>query len=111
MANAVIVQAVRTAVGRKNGKLASVRPDDLLADTLKVLVERAGIEATEIEDVIIGWGDPVGEQGMNIARNAAYLAAAQERPVGMQHLLEATRLEYTKLGQPLTTTEIRGWLT
>ncbi|MGK4004460.1 ATP-binding protein [Sorangium sp. So ce1036] len=46
----------------------------------------------------------------NIARNAAYLAAAQDRPVGMQHLLEATRLEYTKLGQPLTPTELRGWL-
>ncbi|MEZ4295086.1 MAG: ATP-binding protein [Polyangiaceae bacterium] len=46
----------------------------------------------------------------NIARNAAYLAAAEDRPLGMHHLLDAARLEYTKLGQPLTPPEIRGWL-
>ncbi|HET8530381.1 MAG TPA: steroid 3-ketoacyl-CoA thiolase, partial [Methylomirabilota bacterium] len=44
MHNAVIVGAVRTAVGRKNGKLAGVRPDDLLADTLKALVARTKID-------------------------------------------------------------------
>src|SRR5262249_1730083 len=74
MANAVIVGAVRTAVGRKNGKLAHVRPDDLLADTLKALVGRVGIDPSEVEDVIIGCVDQVGEQGMNIARNAALIA-------------------------------------
>jgi len=74
MPNAVIVGAVRTAVGRKNGRLAGVRPDDLLADTLKALVERTGIDPTEIEDVVIGCVDQVGEQGMNIARNAALIA-------------------------------------
>jgi acetyl-CoA acetyltransferase family protein len=74
MVNAVIVGAVRTAVGKKNGKLAAVRPDDLLADTLRALVERAGIDADEIEDVVVGCVDQVGEQGMNIARNAALIA-------------------------------------
>jgi acetyl-CoA acyltransferase len=74
MANAVIVGAARTAVGKKSGKLAGVRPDDLLASTLKTLVERVKIDPAEIEDVIVGCVDQVGEQGMNIARNAALIA-------------------------------------
>jgi acetyl-CoA acetyltransferase family protein len=65
---------VRTAVGKKNGKLAAVRPDDLLADTLRALVERTGIDPNRIEDVVVGCVDQVGEQGMNIARNAALIA-------------------------------------
>ena len=48
MGNAVIVGAARTAVGRKNGKLAGVRPDDLLAHTLKSLTGRVGIDPSEI---------------------------------------------------------------
>ena len=74
MQNAVIVGAVRTAVGRKGGALAGARPDDLLADTLTALVERVAIDPTEIEDVVIGCVDQLGEQGMNIARNAALIA-------------------------------------
>jgi acetyl-CoA acyltransferase len=74
MTSAVIVGAVRTAVGKKNGKLSPVRPDDLLADTLKALVDRVGIDPTEVEDVVIGCVDQLGEQGMNIARNAALIA-------------------------------------
>ena len=74
MHNAVIVGAVRTAVGRKNGKLAGVRPDDLLADTLKALVARTKMDPSEVEDVVMGCVDQVGEQGFNIARNAALIA-------------------------------------
>src|SRR5262245_23859758 len=74
MANAVIVGAVRTAVGKKNGKLAGVRPDDLLADPLKALIGRVEIDPSEVEDVIVGCVDQVGEQGLNIARNAALIA-------------------------------------
>ena len=74
MHNAVIVGAVRTAVGRKNGKLAGVRPDDLLADTLRALVARTKIDPSEVEDVVMGCVDQVGEQGFNIARNAALIA-------------------------------------
>ena len=74
MNNAVIVGAARTAVGRRNGKLATVRPDDLLADTLKALVERTKIDPAEIEDVVVGCVDQLGEQGFNIARNAALIA-------------------------------------
>jgi hypothetical protein len=46
----------------------------------------------------------------NIARNAAYLAADEDRPLGMDHLLDAVRREYAKLGQALTASEIRGWI-
>jgi acetyl-CoA acyltransferase len=74
MQNAVIVGAVRTAVGKNRGKLAAVRPDDLLADTLKALVERVKIDPAEVEDVVMGCVDQVGEQGFNIARNAALIA-------------------------------------
>jgi acetyl-CoA acyltransferase len=74
MRNAVIVGAARTAVGKNKGKLAGVRPDDLLAHTLKSLTERVGIDPGEVEDVVVGCVDQVGEQGMNIARNAALIA-------------------------------------
>jgi len=74
MRDAVIVGAVRTAVGKKNGKLSPVRPDDLAAHVLKELVARVGVDPTEVEDVILGCVDQLGEQGMNIARNAALIA-------------------------------------
>ena len=73
MNNAVIVGAARTAVGKRNGKLSTVRPDDLLAETLKALVARTGIDPAEVEDVVIGCVDQLGEQGLNIARNAALI--------------------------------------
>jgi acetyl-CoA acyltransferase len=74
MREAVIVGAVRSAVGRKNGKLSGARPDDLAAHVLKALVARAKIDPTEVEDVILGCVDQLGEQGFNIARNAALIA-------------------------------------
>jgi acetyl-CoA acyltransferase len=74
MRNAVIVGAVRTAAGKRNGKLSPIRPDDLTALVLGELVRRVGIEAAQVEDVILGCVDQLGEQGMNIARNAALIA-------------------------------------
>lgn len=74
MHNAVIVGAVRTAVGKRNGRLSGVRPDDLLAITLRELVARVHVDPNEVEDVIVGCVDQVGEQGFNIARNAALIA-------------------------------------
>jgi len=74
MRDAVIVGAVRTAVGRKNGKLSPIRPDDLAATVLKDLVARVGVDPAEVEDVILGCVDQLGEQGFNIARNAALIA-------------------------------------
>src|SRR5262245_43361720 len=74
MADAVIVEAVRSPVGKKNGKLAVVRPDDLAAHVIRALVDRAGVDPGAVEDVIFGCVDQLGEQGFNIARNAALIA-------------------------------------
>src|SRR5216117_122086 len=74
MRDAVIVGAVRCAVGKRNGRLSPVRPDDLAAHVLRELVARVAIDASEVEDVILGCVDQVGEQGFNIARNAALIA-------------------------------------
>ncbi len=74
MRDAVIVGAVRTAVGRKGGKLSGIRPDDLAALVLKDLIARLKVDPAEIEDVILGCVDQLGEQGFNIARNAALIA-------------------------------------
>ncbi len=72
--DAVIVDAVRTPVGRRDGKLAGWRPDDLLAFTLRALVERVGLDAAKIDDVIVGCVDQAGEQSLNIGRRATLIA-------------------------------------
>ena len=74
MGDAVIVGAVRTAVGRKGGKLSTIRPDDLAAHVLTQLIDRVKVDPAEVEDVILGCVDQLGEQGFNIARNAALIA-------------------------------------
>jgi len=74
MVEAVIVEAVRTAIGRRGGKLSPVRPDDLMALALREVVRRAGISADRIDDVIVGCVTQTGEQGMNLARAAALIA-------------------------------------
>jgi acetyl-CoA acyltransferase len=66
----VIVEAVRTPIGRRNGSLKDMRPDELMALTLSELVRRAGIESGLVDDVILGCVAQVGEQGANIARLA-----------------------------------------
>ena len=74
MREAVIVEAVRTPMGKRNGKLKDWHPVDLLAHVLKAAVERSGIDPSEVEDVISGCVSQVGEQSINIARNG-WLAA------------------------------------
>jgi acetyl-CoA acetyltransferase family protein len=74
MAEAFIVGAVRTAVGKNRGRLAPVRPDDLAARVLEELIARTTVDPREVEDVILGCVDQLGEQGMNIARTAALIA-------------------------------------
>lgn len=73
---AVIVSAVRTAVGRGNkGGFAQTRPEDLAAAALREAVRRVpGVKPADVEDVILGCAMPEGEQGMNVARLAALLA-------------------------------------
>jgi acetyl-CoA acetyltransferase family protein len=74
MPEAVIVEAVRTAIGRRGGTLSPVRPDDLMALTLQEVVRRAGIDAGRVDDVIVGCVTQTGEQGMNLARAAVLIA-------------------------------------
>jgi acetyl-CoA acyltransferase len=74
--NAVIVSAVRTPVGKApRGALSSTRPDDLLALAMRAAIERVpGLAAEEIDDIYIGCAMPEAEQGMNVARVAAFRA-------------------------------------
>src|SRR5215472_8925723 len=76
MSDAVIVSAVRTAVGRSpNGALRGTRPDDLAATVIAEALRRApGIESAEVDDVIIGCAMPEAEQGLNVARIASLRA-------------------------------------
>ncbi len=69
-----IVDAVRTPIGRYGGALASVRPDDLAAVVIRSIVDRTGIDAGLVEDVILGCANQAGEDNRNVARMAALLA-------------------------------------
>jgi acetyl-CoA acyltransferase len=70
MREVVIVEAVRTPIGRRNGKLKDIHPIVLGSLVLKELVRRAGIEAEQVEDVVFGCVSQAGEQSLNIARSA-----------------------------------------
>jgi acetyl-CoA acetyltransferase family protein len=74
MPTAVIVDAVRTPIGKRNGVLRDWHPVDLAAETLRALVERNDLDPALIEDVVMGCTMTVGEQAMNIGRNAALAA-------------------------------------
>src|SRR2546428_1065059 len=67
---AVIVEAVRTPIGKRNGSLKEIHPVDLLAEALKEVVSRAGVDPGLAEDNITGCVSQVGEQSLNIGRNA-----------------------------------------
>src|ERR671921_1861122 len=83
MRDAVIVEAVRTPVGKRNGGLSGVHPVDLSAHVLTSLAERAGIDPAEIEDVIWGCVSQVGEQTFDIARTSALAAGWPESVTGV----------------------------
>ncbi|TLZ73320.1 MAG: thiolase family protein [Methanobacteriota archaeon] len=74
MPEAVIVEAVRTPVGRHNGALRDVRPDDLAALVVSEVVRRAGIQGGLVEEVYLGCANQAGEDNRNVARMAALLA-------------------------------------
>jgi len=78
MRDAVIVDAVRTPVGRRNGAYKDTHPVDLSAHILNALVERTGIDPTIVEDVIWGVVGQVGEQALNVGRNAVLAAGWPE---------------------------------
>jgi acetyl-CoA acetyltransferase family protein len=74
MPRALIVEAVRTARGKKKGALAGTHPMDLAAHVLKAAVRRTGLEPAFLDDVVMGCVTQVGEQGLNIARGAVLAA-------------------------------------
>ena len=79
---AVIVEALRTPIGRRGGQLKDWHPIDLLAQVLASLVKRTGLEPSLIDDVIVGCVSQVGEQSQNIARNAVLAAGFPESVPG-----------------------------
>ncbi len=74
MAEAWIIDAVRTPMGRYGGALAGVRPDDLGAVVLRAVLERSGVPAADVEDVYLGCANQAGEDSRNVARMSALLA-------------------------------------
>ena len=83
MAEAVILSAVRTPIGRYGGALSDVRPDDLAALVIKEAVERAGVPSAEIEDVYFGAANQAGEDNRDVARMAALLAGLPQSVAGV----------------------------
>ena len=83
MTRAVVLSAVRTPVGRYGGGLAGVRPDDLAAVAVAAAVDRAGVPATEIEDVWLGCANQAGEDNRNVARFASLLAGLPDSVAGV----------------------------
>ena len=80
--DAVIVEAVRTPVGRYAGALKSVRPDDLAGLVVGEVVRRAGVEPTLVEDVVLGCTNQAGEDNRDVARMAVLLAGLNESIAG-----------------------------
>ncbi len=82
MRDAVIVEAVRTPVGKRNGGLAGVHPADLSAHVLQSLVSRAGVDPVNVDDVVWGCVSQIGEQTCDIARTAVLAAGWPESVPG-----------------------------
>jgi acetyl-CoA acyltransferase len=78
----VIIDAVRTPLGKRNGQLRDWHPVDLAAETLKALVDRNGIDPEVVDDVVMGCVMQVGEQAINVARNAVLAAGWPETVPG-----------------------------
>src|SRR5215218_2749628 len=74
MTDALIIDAVRTPIGRYAGALSSVRPDDLAATVIRSLVERTGVDPSLVDDVVFGCANQAGEDNRNVGRMAALLA-------------------------------------
>lgn len=83
MAEAYIVGAVRTPVGKRNGGLSTIHPTDLAAHTLTALIERTGVDPAAVDDVIMGCVSQIGPQSLDIARNAWLSAGLPESVPGV----------------------------
>ncbi len=82
MSDALIVDAVRSPIGRRNGTLASIRSDELAGQVLNALVQRHDVDPAEVEDVQFGCVTQVGEQGWNIGRMVPMVAGWPETVCG-----------------------------
>jgi acetyl-CoA acyltransferase len=82
MADALIVDAVRSPIGRRDGALSTIRGDELAGQILNGLVERNGVDPAEVEDVQMGCVTQIGEQGWNIGRMAPLVAGWPETVCG-----------------------------
>ena len=82
MPDALIVDAIRSPIGKRNGTLATVRADELAGQVLNALVERNDLDPAEVEDVQMGCVSQVGEQGWNIGRMAPLVAGWPESVAG-----------------------------
>jgi 3-oxoadipyl-CoA thiolase len=78
-----VISAVRTPVGRYGGALSGIRPDDLAATAIAAAVERAEVDAAEIDDVWLGCANQAGEDNRNVARMAALLAGLPQSVPGV----------------------------
>ncbi len=83
MGEAYIVAALRTAGGRRGGRLSGWHPADLAAQVLNGLVDRVGADPAIVDDVIMGCVGQAGEQAMNIARNAILASRLPESVPGV----------------------------
>ena len=83
MPAAFLVGGARTPVGRYGGALSSVRPDDLAALCIKSVVEEAGIDPADVDEVILGNANGAGEENRNVARLAWLLAGYPDTVPGM----------------------------
>ncbi|ABH00507.1 acetyl-CoA C-acyltransferase (plasmid) [Rhodococcus jostii RHA1] len=83
MPEAVIIDAVRTPIGKRKGALADIHPEDLSAYVLRALVERAGVDPVVVDDVIWGCVSQLGEQSIQIGRSAVLAAGFPESVPGV----------------------------
>ncbi len=83
MREAVIIDAVRTPIGKMNGALANVRPDDLAGHVMKELLARVHIDKSFIEDVYFGCANQAGEDNRNVARMGLLLAGLPKSVPGV----------------------------
>jgi acetyl-CoA C-acetyltransferase len=83
MNDVVIVSAVRTPIGAMRGTLSQVRPDDLVGVAIKAAVERAGVDPSIIEEVVLGCANQAGEDNRNVARMGLLLAGLPQHVAGV----------------------------
>jgi len=98
MRETVIVEAVRTAVGKRNGGLSGTHAADLSAIVLNELLERAGLDPGIVDDVIWGCVSQVGDQSSNIGRYAVLAAGVREAEAIVKAVVGVTNLARGALG-------------